>query len=80
MPKRYPLIDNVCFTRIWPGLLLGTLACGILIATSIAPASLAAQDRPGANIFSPRNGIPEAVAVYKGRRVAMPMHYKGAEW
>ncbi|MDE0736956.1 MAG: class I SAM-dependent methyltransferase, partial [Pirellulaceae bacterium] len=80
MSTRYSSIAKVCFTRTWPGFILGTLSCGLLVAATIAPASLAAQDRPGASVFSTRNGIPEAVAVYKGRRVAMTMHYKGAEW
>ena len=59
-----------------------TIALTFLLAAATIQndSLLLAQDRPGANIFSARSGVPEALSTYKGRRIAMTMHYKGAEW
>ena len=80
MSTQYPSVAGPCLTRTGASYLFTVVACCLLIPTTSSHSPLAAQEQPGKDIFSSRTGIPPAVAVYKGRRVAMTMHYKGAEW
>lgn len=80
MSTQYPSVAGPCLTRTGASYLFTVVACCLLIPTTSTHSPLAAQEQPGKDIFSSRTGIPPAVAVYKGRRVAMTMHYKGAEW
>ena len=61
-------------------LLVGTLAICLLFVAPQGLSPIAAQDRTEDDVFSTRSAIPKGVAIYKGRRVAMTMHYRGAEW
>ena len=80
MSTQYPSVAGPCLKRRGASYLFTVVACCLLIPTTSTHSSLAAQEQPGKDIFSSRSGIPPAVAVYKGRRVAMTMHFTGAPW
>ncbi|MFP6670073.1 MAG: hypothetical protein VB857_01555, partial [Pirellulaceae bacterium] len=69
MSRQTPSGSEPCLTRRGASYLFTVVACCLLIPTSSTQSPLAAQEQPGKDIFSSRNGIPPAVAVYKGRRV-----------
>lgn len=80
MSTQYRLIAGTLLARNRASYLFTTIFCSLLILTLSIHSPLIAQEQPGKDIFSSRNGTPPAVSVYKGRRVAMTMHYRGAEW
>jgi len=71
---------KVCFNRSSVNYLLRTIHRVTLLATICVNSPLRAQEQPRRDIFDSRSSIPPAVTSYKGRRVAMTMHYRGAEW
>ena len=80
MSTRSLSIFSDCFNLSGVNWLLTTILSFGLVASSYVTSPLAAQEQPRQDIFASRSGIPAAVSVYKGRRVAMTMHYRGAEW
>ena len=80
MSTQYRPIAGTLLARNGASYLFTTIFCCLLIPTLSIQSPLIAQEQPAKDIFSSRNGTPPAVSVYKGRRVAMTMHYRGAEW
>ncbi len=80
MSTQYPSVAGPCLVHSGASYLLIAILSCLLIPTTSINSPLVAQEQPGKDIFKSRSGIPPAVEVYKGRRVAMTMHYRGAEW
>ena len=80
MSPQYRSFNNPCQLRTVCGFVLGAIVFWLLLSAPQGICSVAAQEQPGQGLFGSRKGIPLAVKSYKGRRVAVTMHYRGAEW